>query len=66
MTIVKIIDVISEGKSVDEAIKNAVKEAAKTVKMIQQVNVEHIYGIVDNDEVTKYRVHCKLSFIVEN
>lgn len=68
MSIVKVIEVISEGKSVDEAIKNAVKEASKTVELIKQVNVEHIEALVANDgkTVTKFRVNCKISFLVEN
>lgn len=66
MSIVKVIEVISEGKTVDEAIKVAVKEAAKTVKNIKQANVEHIEGIVENDVLTKFRVIVKLSFVVEH
>lgn len=67
MSIVKVIEVISEGKSVDEAIKNAVIEASKTVEHIKQVNVEHIEALVaDGKTVTKFRVNCMLSFLVEN
>jgi dodecin len=66
MSIVKIIEVISEGNSVDEAIKSAVKEAAKTLENIRQVNVEHIEAHVQDNKVTKFRVHAKVSFVVNH
>ncbi|PJD94030.1 MAG: hypothetical protein CK425_12135 [Parachlamydia sp.] len=66
MSIVKVIEVISEGKTVDDAIKSAVAEASKTVVDIKQINVSHIEGIVEKGKVTKIRVHAKISFIVEH
>jgi flavin-binding protein dodecin len=66
MSIVKVIEVISEGKSVDEAIKAAVSEASKTVEHINQVNVEHIEALVVKNKITKFRVNSKVSFLVDN
>jgi len=66
MSIVKVIEVISEGESVDGAIKAAVNEAGKTVEGIRQVNVEHIEGLVENGKVVKFRVNCKISFLVQH
>lgn len=66
MSIVKVIEVISEGDSVDAAIKSAVAEAAKTVELIKQVNVEHIEGLVENNKIVKFRIHAKLSFVVKH
>lgn len=66
MSIVKIIEVISEGESVDAAIKSAVTEAAKTVEHIKQINVEHIEGIVEKNKIVKFRVNSKISFVVEH
>ena len=66
MSIVKVIEVISEGPSVDEAIKAGLKEAAKTVENILQINVDHIEALVEKNKVTKFRVHSKLSFLVKN
>lgn len=66
MSIVKVIEVISEGSSVDEAIKAGVLEASKTVENIRQINVDHIEGLVDKNKVTKFRVNSKISFVVEN
>lgn len=65
-SVVKVIELISEGNSVDAAIKSAVEEASKTVKEIKQVNVQHIEGLVEKNKVTKFRVNVKVSFIVEH
>lgn len=66
MSIVKIIEVISEGDTLDAAIKSGVDEAAKTVENINQINVEHIEGIVENNKVKKFRVNSKISFVIKN
>lgn len=66
MSIVKIIEVISEGDTVDAAIKSALTEAAKTVENIKQINVSYIEAIVENNKVTKIRVNAKISFLVQH
>ena len=66
MSIVKIIEVISEGNSVDAAIKSAVEEASKTVDNIKQINVDHIEGLVENNKVVKFRVNSQISFLVQH
>lgn len=66
MSIVKVIEVISEGESVDAALKAGVLEASKTIEGIKQINVEHIEGIVDGNKITKFRVNSKISFVVKH
>lgn len=66
MSIVKVIEVISEGETVDAALKAAVKEASKTVENIKQINIEHIEGLVEDNKITKIRINAKLSFMVEH
>ena len=65
MSIVKVIEVICEGETVDAALKNGILEASKTVEQIKQINVEHIEGLVENNKIKKIRVNAKISFIVE-
>lgn len=65
-SVVKVIELISEGPSIDAAIKSAVTEAAKTIKEIKQVNVQHVEALVEKNNVTKFRVNVKVSFIVEH
>lgn len=66
MSVVKVLEVISEGKTVEEAIKAGVSEVAKTLENITQINVEHISGVVKDGKVIKYRVNAKVSFVVEH
>ncbi|HRD54928.1 MAG TPA: dodecin family protein [Parachlamydiaceae bacterium] len=65
MSIVKVIEVISEGASLEAAIKSGVEEAAKTVDEIKQINVCHIEGIVEKNKIKKYRINAKISFLVK-
>jgi flavin-binding protein dodecin len=65
MAVVKIIEVISEGKSIEAAMEAAVTEVTKTVQHVNQINVVHIEGVVEKNKITKYRVNANLSFVVD-
>ena len=65
MSIAKVIEVLAEGDSIEAAIESAVTEAAETVRGIKHVYVEGVQAIVEDDEVVKYRVNAKLTFVVE-
>ena len=65
MSVVKVIEVISQGKTVEAALQSAVTEASKTLHNIKQINVEHIAGIVENNKVVEFRVNAKISFLVD-
>jgi len=66
MAIAKVIEVISEGSSVEGAFEAAVSEAGKTVKNIKNVYAEGIQAIVEGGKITNYRVNVKVTFIVES
>ena len=65
--VVKIMELVgSSPKSFSEAVKNAVKEAAKTIRGIQGVDVVSSNATVgDNGELTNYKVQVKIAFLVE-
>ena len=65
--VVKVIELVgSSTNSVSDAVKNAVKEAAKTTRGIQGVDVIQSSATVgDNGELTNYKVNCKIAFLVE-
>lgn len=65
MSIAKVIEVLAEGDSVEDAIQSAVSEAATTVRNIKHVYVEGLQAIVEDNQVKKYRVNVKLTFVVE-
>jgi flavin-binding protein dodecin len=65
MSIAKVIEVIAEGKSVDDAIENAAKESSKSVRNVKSIYVESIQATVNDEKVAKYRVNCKVTFVVD-
>ena len=65
MSIAKVVEVLAEGDTIEDAVQAAVTEAAETVRGIKQVYVEGVQAIVEDNEVVKYRVNAKLTFIVE-
>ena len=64
MSIVKVIEVLAEGKSIEAAMESAVKEASDTVRGIKSVYVENLQALVEDDKIVKYRVNVKISFVV--
>lgn len=67
MAVVKVIEIIAQSdQGFDDAVRNAVAEAGKTVKNIQSVYVKDMEAKVDNQNVTMFRVTAKVSFLVEN
>ena len=66
MSIYKIIDIVGTSeKSFADAAKNAVIEAAKTVKKIRRAEVTKFDVKVQNDNVTLFRAEMKISFEIE-
>lgn len=65
MSIAKVIEVLAEGESIEEAIQAAVIDAATTVRYIKHAYVEGVQAIVEDNQVRKYRVNVKLTFVVE-
>ncbi len=66
MSVAKVIEVIAEGDTIEDAIHSAVSEASKTVNNIKHVFAEGIQAIVDDQKIAKYRVNCKVTFVVNN
>jgi flavin-binding protein dodecin len=65
MAIVKVIEVLSEGKTIEKAVDSAIKDASKTVRSIKSVYVQDIQAIVKSNKVSKYRINAKISFVVD-
>ncbi len=66
MSIAKVIEVIAEGDSIEGAIEAAVRDAGRTVREIKQVYVEGIQALVEDNQVVKYRVNAKVTFVIED
>jgi len=54
----------NQKKSWDDAAKNAIKEASKSVKNIKSIYVENMEAKVDGNKIIKYRINAKISFVV--
>ena len=66
MAVLKVIEVLSNSeKSWEDATKKAVKHASKSVKNIRPVYVQDQSAIVNDGEVTEFRVNLKLTFEVK-
>ena len=64
--VVKILELIgSSEKSWEDAVGEALKEAAKTVKNIVGVDVLGFKADVKNGKIARFKAHVKLAFLVE-
>jgi len=65
--VVRITEVVgSSTDSFSDAVRNAVRFAAQTVRGIRGVEVLGSNADVDADgNLTVYKVHCKIAFVVE-
>lgn len=66
MSLAKVIEIIAEGSSLEDAIENGVKEASETVRNIKHVYVEGVQAIIEDNKVVKFRANLKLTFILED
>ena len=66
MSIVRSIEIIAQSpQGFDQACNEAVKEASRTVRGIKSFWIKNAECVVENDQITMYRVNGKISFIVE-
>ena len=66
MSIPKAIEVLAESnQSWEDAAKQAVANAAKTVRNIKWTYIENFDATVDGDKLTRYRINAKISLMLE-
>ena len=66
MAVLKVIEVMANSpESFEDAIRNAVKQAGKSVKNIRSAYVREQSVNVNGDNVTEFRVNVKISFEVQ-
>ena len=66
MPVAKVIELISEGATLEEAVSNAAAKATKTLRKVTAVNVKNIKALVENGKVVRYRVDTKVTFVLED
>lgn len=63
MSIFKVLEVIATSEnSWEEATRNAVKNASKTIKNIKSVYVKEQKAMVTGENITEFRVILKITF----
>lgn len=62
----KVIEVLAESeKSWEDAAKNAVKQASKSVRNIKSIYIENFEAAVSKENITSYRINAKITFLLE-
>lgn len=65
-SIAKVIEVIAESDvSWEDAAKNALTEAAKTVEDIREIWVSGFKATVEKNRIVRYRVTAKVTFVLK-
>ena len=66
MSVAKIIEISAESpKSFEAAIEEGIQRASKTVKNIKGAWVGDQIVEVQNDKIVNYRVHLKVTFVLD-
>ena len=66
MGVLKILELVGTSKeSWSDAAREAVNEAAKTVRGIETVEVVHSRAVVQNNRLTEYQVQVRIGFRIE-
>ena len=67
MSIAKVIEVTSNStKSFDDAIQQGIARASKTVEGIKEAWIQEQTVTVEQNKVSEYRVHMKITFVVKS
>jgi dodecin len=67
MTVIKIIELVGVSeKGLQDAVENAVKETAKTVRNLSGVDIVSWTGKIKGDKIVEYRANVKISFAVDD
>ena len=66
MAVVKVIELIgSSSESWEDAAKNALAEAALTIKNIKSLYLKSCKAKVENNKIVEYRAIVKIAFVVQ-
>jgi len=66
MAVMKVIEILANSeKSWEDAAKKGIKQASKSVKGIKSAFVQSQSVVVNDDEITEFRVNLKITFEVK-
>lgn len=62
----KVIEVLAQSeKSWEDAARNAVAEASKTVHGIKSIYIKEMEATVDNGNISQFRINGKITFLLD-
>lgn len=64
--VAKVIELLADGKDIESAVATGVAEAKKSIRNVSGVWVDGIQALLDDGEITGYRVNLKITFVVDN
>lgn len=64
MSVARVTEITATGSSVEEAIRNGVDRASKTLKNVEGVWVQDIKADVSDGNITSFRVNMKVTFVL--
>jgi dodecin len=67
MPVVKVVELLAESEeSWEDAAKQAVEEATKTIRGVRSVYISEFQATVENEKVKSFRINAKVSFVFES
>ena len=67
MSVAKVTEIIaSSDTSIEDAVREGVKRASKTIKGIQGVWVKDTQGTVKDGQITEWRCTLKVTFVIND
>lgn len=66
-TVFKSIELTAESNtSWEAAAQQCIQEASATVKNIKELKVESMKALIDQGQIVRYRLRCRVAFAVDN
>ena len=67
MAVIKVVELMSESdESWENAAREVVERAAQTLRNIRSVYVKEFEAVVEDGEIARFRVNCKVTFALES
>ena len=67
MSVIKVVELMSESEeSWEDAAREVVARAAQTLRNIRSVYAKEFEAVVEDGEITRFRVNCKVTFAIES
>ncbi|PEN14863.1 hypothetical protein CRI94_00785 [Longibacter salinarum] len=64
MSVAKSIEIHAQGDTLEAATEAVLREASKTVDNIKNIYVDKYQAIVEDGKIQTYRVHSKVTFVL--